>query len=791
MYCSKPFIRIVSLIVCILLCATGAFADIIDQKAIAQYDVLDARAQICDILLIQGAKYNSGILDGDVIKGCDDVSVSENNPVTRLDFFVMLSSAFGTLPEPKGGMRIMMPDAISFNGVPSWAKADIDNIVAARILTEAQSLDEEISFDEIMLLIQRVHALIGTSLSDDFYNTVNKEYMENAILMPGHSMEDMFQSVARKIDEDIKNIVDEIVSNPQDKNTPQQKVADFYLNYLNHDVRDKEGIKPIQKYLDELKSAQTLSELSDISFMISEEMAFETFASFYTAIDSNDSSKRIMNFATLRPSQSKDFYSDDTGEKKNLYLSHIESILIMAEFDETFAKEASIKVYDLERKLAELLLDPQEYYDPEKVNNMYTFNELKSIIPGFDLDRLLSVAGYIEPDTIRVIDVALLEEFGRLYIDENTELLKTVAIVDLVRSMGPFLGTDFEKEETQFKQKLFGIQGDKLDEEKAFNLVKETFSDYLAPIYIEKYFSEETKADIEHMCEEFIDEYKQRILHLSWMSDETKQKATRKLDAMKVNIGYPKKYDTETLDNAVIKSIDEGGSYFDNIISIKIETRKQMAREQFLSDDKDFWDCESYEVNAFYQYGRNAIYIPAGILQPPFYDATGKKEANYGAIGAIIAHEISHAFDSNGAKYDEYGNVNNWWTEKDYEAFSKLLDDIVIAFDGYETFPGIENDGILTLFENVADLGGLACSLSIIGKLDAPDYDLFFRSWATVWQEIATRNVMEYLAANDVHSLSKARVNIALGNFDEFHETYGIIEDDFLYIAPENRVGIW
>ena len=222
-----------------------------------------------------------------------------------------------------------------------------------------------------------------------------------------------------------------------------------------------------------------------------------------------------------------------------------------------------------------------------------------------------------------------------------------------------------------------------------------------------------------------------------------------------------------------------------------IYCRIAKGREQFLSDDKDFWDCEPYDVNAFNQYGRNTIYIQAGILQPPFYDVAGKKEANYGAIGVIIAHEISHAFDNNGAKYDEYGNVSDWWTEEDYEGFSRLLDDVVTAFDGYEVFPGIENNGILTLSENVADLGGLACSLSITGKLDDPDYDAFFRSWATVWQMIATRNMMEYLAANDIHSLNKVRINVALRNFDEFHETYGITKDDFLYLAPEDRIEIW
>jgi putative endopeptidase len=771
-----------------MLALAGAFADSLDS--VKQPSVQDAsRGQICEILFTQSIKYNQSILK-EAITGCDNSHVLKNTSVTRLEYFIMLNSAFGTLPEPKGGMKMMMPDAVSFGDVPKWAKTDIEKIIAARILTEAQPLNENVSFDEVKLLIQRIHALLGTSLKDDFYSTINKENIENASLGPGEMMASNYDALMLKSDEDLKNIVNEIISKPHDEGTPEQKITDLYRNYLNYDARDKEGVKPIQKYLDSLKSVKTISELSEVSFTISKEMAVHIFAEFGLDTDEKESNKRILTFTPLSPSQESAFYFDADGEQKQIYLLHFKTILEMAGFNETFSKESSLKFYYLEKKLAGLKLNSQER-DPDKYYNIYSLAQLKAMIPNLDFDRLLSASGYEASDKILIGEVALSEEFGRLYTEENIELLKSVAIIKLITRLAPMLGTDLEKESVLFEQKLLGLEGDMTDEDKALDVLKENLGDYLAQKYVEKHFSKEEKADVEHMCKEYISEQKQRISKITWLSNTTKQKALSKLDAMGLEVGYPEKYDTKALDNAIIRSAGEGGSYFDNVISINIEEQKREVEKQFLPVDKTYWAVSPYDVNAFYFSASNAIFIPAAILKPPLYDKDKRKEVNYAGVGDTIGHEITHAFDATGSKYDEFGNLRNWWTEEEYKVFERLLDNVIFAYDGYEVVPGIKNNGTFTLSENVADLGGLASSLSLIKKSQDPDFDLFFRTWTSNWQSILPRSMLEYLVDNDEHSLSKARANVALRNVDEFYETYGITKDDFSYIAPENRVVIW
>jgi hypothetical protein len=240
------WLKSIIFLICGMLALTGAFAD--SFNSVRQYSMQDAsRGQTCEFLFTQAIKYNPHVLQS-AITGCDSASVMKNPSVTRLEYFVMLNSAFGTLLEPKGDR--MMSYAVSFSDVPIWAKTDVDKIIASHILTEAQPLDENVSFDEVKLLIQRIHGLLDISLQDDFYSTVNKEYIQDTPLMPRYAPESNFDIIERKIDEDSKSIIDEIVSKPHEQGIPGQNMADMYGNYLNYDVRDKEEIMPIQNLMD-------------------------------------------------------------------------------------------------------------------------------------------------------------------------------------------------------------------------------------------------------------------------------------------------------------------------------------------------------------------------------------------------------------------------------------------------------------------------------------------------------------------------------------------------------------
>jgi putative endopeptidase len=315
-------------------------------------------------------------------------------------------------------------------------------------------------------------------------------------------------------------------------------------------------------------------------------------------------------------------------------------------------------------------------------------------------------------------------------------------------------------------------------------------SGYLEQMFAEKHFSPNAKKDVEQMVEKLIATYEERIKSLDWMSETTKAKAIKKLDTMIVKIGYPDKWDT-TLDKVAIKTYDEGGSLFSNTFTVNKAYIDNTKAKLGKPVDRTKWVTSVYTVNAFYNALNNEITFPAGILQAPFYDINAKPEENYGAIGMVIGHEISHAFDNNGSAYDENGNANNWWTDEDFEKFKEKNQKLIEFYNGIEIIPGVLNDGQLTLSENVADLGGMAASLQVVSQMSNPDYKAYFESNAEMWKSTTTKEFAAILSKNDVHSANKIRVNRTIVNFQPFYDTYGIKPGDGMYIAPEDRVSIW
>ena len=315
--------------------------------------------------------------------------------------------------------------------------------------------------------------------------------------------------------------------------------------------------------------------------------------------------------------------------------------------------------------------------------------------------------------------------------------------------------------------------------------------EYADRLYAQQYFSPEAKADVEKMVNDIITVFEERIDKLEWMSAETKVKAKSKLSKIKVKVGYPDEYDTEDFDSIEIKSVKDGGSYFENMRNIMHYRAKEAASLQGTENDHSDWVMNSFIVNACYDPGANDITFPAGILQSPLYDINASYEENLGGIGYIIAHEITHAFDNNGAKYDENGNAADWWTEKDYDEFQKLCAKMTDFYDGKEAAPGIAANGARTLSENVADNGAVQCIPEIVSELENPDYSALYRSIARTWLQTSSREYVQYLNQIDTHSAAKLRVNMPVENCEEFYKTFNVCESDGMYVAPQNRVVIW
>ncbi len=586
----------------------------------------------------------------------------------------------------------------------------------------------------------------------------------------------------------MNEIIKEVTSGKWKKGTKEQKIADLYNNILDVESRNKIGAAPILPYLEMIDKVKNVTELMNVQNTLMENLYCAPFTAFSLTVDCKDSTKYIPVFDVCNPKMTKDFYISGTEAQKGAYFKYLKTVMELA--GENVIDAQLEEFYHFEKSLAENMLNIEDMNNVDKIYNTYTLDEIQTLFPAVDTEKLLTSSGIQKEDKFLVTDVGLTEEFARLLNDENIEVLKTAAKLSVILNCGAALNTEFVDASNVFDQEFLGVSGTYSDEERAATIVSDVMPDYIGEIYAEKYFTEEAKQDVLKMVWDIISVYKKRIGNLTWMSDETKEKAIRKLDTMKIKIGYPDNLDTY-LDDVQIKSVSDGGSYFENMLSVTEASRKELSNLQGKSVDKTKWELYPYTVNACYSPTSNDITFPAAILQPPVYDVNASYEENLGSIGYIIAHEITHAFDNDGAKFDENGNAADWWTAKDYEAFERLCENMVTFYDGCESVPGIPMNGKLTLSENVADQGAVQCITEVARGLENPDYKALYRSMAKAWASTRTREYADYASKIDVHSDEKLRVNRVVVNCEEFYKAFDIKEGDGMYVPENERVKIW
>ena len=403
------------------------------------------------------------------------------------------------------------------------------------------------------------------------------------------------------------------------------------------------------------------------------------------------------------------------------------------------------------------------------------------------MDRIFTqILGEI-PDKVIVPEERFWKEFAAEYYSEkNWELLKADLIVSAATSYNSYLTDEIRVLSGTYSRALSGTPQAMDKKKAAYYLASGAYSQALGLWYAGQKFSPKAKADVEHKVATMIDVYKKRLASADWLAKETRDKAIVKLNVITPHIGYPEKL-PETYAK---KIIDESLSLVENARNLaKISIAHSWSKWN-KPVDRSEWHMPAHMVNAYYDPQQNQIVFPAAILQAPFYSLEQSSSANYGGIGAVIAHEISHAFDTNGASFDENGSLNNWWTEADYTAFTERTDKIVEQFEGLDSY-GAKVNGKLTVSENVADLGGVACALEAAKQDDDFSARDFFINFATIWRMKARDEYMQMLASIDVHAPAKLRTNVTLPNFDDFHEEFDIKAGDPMWRAPENRVIIW
>ncbi len=752
------------------------------------------RGEVADILLNAADDYNSDIKKNDIIKGYEDGQLHEENTVTRAEALVMLRRAFGEFPELKGHNKRTAIPAEEFTDLPDWAKQELKDVFKAGIAAGTSdgifSSDEPVTQRQMELFVERVYSLFGINERDDFYASVNKAALDSLEIKPGRTTAGTLYDLSDKSHEQVSEIIKEITSGEHKKGSKEQKITDFYNNILNVDARNKAGIAPLKKYLDLIDRAKNTDDLIKAQSVIMEEISSVPYMGFNLMIDLKDSTKYALTFGVSLSDISKDFYSNGTDKQTQAYLKYIKTLFVLSGEPEEQAAIMANECYEFEKMLSAAMMNVEDYANVDKIYNLFTMQEIKDIFSNVDIEYVFKDSKFKLEDKIGITDVGLIKAYAGMFNDNNIDTLKAYGKCLLLRSYGDAFNQEFSDASNTFTQEFFGTEGSYTKEEMASMMVQNLMPEYIGEIYAEKYFSEEAKKDVEKMVQDIISVYRERLANNTWMSEETKEKAIKKLNSIKIKIGYPDKWESD-IDDVEIRSVEEGGSYFENIINKAKVSRQKIIDLQGKNVDKNEWLLYPFTVNACYSPTSNDITFPAAILQAPMYDVNASYEQNLGGIGYIIAHEITHAFDNNGAKFDNNGNAADWWTEEDYEAFQILCDKMINFYDGQEAMAGIPMNGSLTLSENVADQGAISCITEIASMLENPDYKTLYRSMANSWVSTMPREYAQHLAQVDVHSADKIRINRTVVNQHEFYEAFDIKETDGMYVKPEDRVVIW
>lgn len=753
------------------------------------------RGEVAQMVLQAADDYNPGVSLKDILQGDEKGDLREGEPATRAEALVMLQRAFGDLPAPVGDNARNAIPAGDFTDIPFWAKDALADVFEAGIVagTSETTFDagSPVTAEQMQRFIGRVYALEGSNPKDDFYAAVNKEALDSSVIPEGQmnsgTLYDMMNDDSR-----VSGIIEEAAKEKHQKGSPEQKIGDFYNNILDWDARNAAGITPVKPYLEAIDGAQTLDEVLAVADRMKRELYQAGLRTFGLTIDAKDSNRYIVTFSSIAPSLSKDIYEKDGGKEKDAFLKYLKALLVLGGYAEEDAERQAKLYWEADRVLAAAKLEQQDYGNVEKIYNIFTFSELKEMFPKAGLDSAYAISGLAESSQILVSDVGLLKAAAPYFSEEHVDYLKTRLRIELLAGFGGTLNREFQDAAETYQQELLGTSGSITDEYRASQIVQQQFGAEIGRVYAEKYFSPEAKADVEEMVHEFLEIYEQRIRGLGWMSEATKEKAVEKLHSMSIKVGYPDDDDwDDSMDAVDIKSVAEGGSYFANMVEIARVTREYLIDMQGKPVDKSIWAMNVYTVNACYIAQFNEIVFPAGILRAPMYDVNNTREQNLGGIGYIIAHEITHAFDNNGAKFGKDGNAEDWWTAEDYAAFQKLCSRVVAHYDGAEGSNGVACKGELTLSENIADLGAAACVTEAAKRMENPDFKQLFETMARSWESTATRSTRQYVAQVDVHAPDKLRVNRVLVNLPEFYEAFDIGPGDGMYVAPEDRVLIW
>lgn len=627
---------------------------------------------------------------------------------------------------------------------------------------------------------------------DDYYDYVNSNLLDKIDLADTDAQWTWFGELSAVANEEMEDIIKEVASSNEsyEKGSSEQKIRDMYDCVSDMDNRNEVGLGPLQPHLDLIRNAATIDEYVDALAQLSGEFGFSSVVGgYYIDQDLADSSKYAVYLMYADTLIGKEYLeSESSQDYVNMYFDYVSNMFQEFGMTKDEAEQTSDDIEALLRDICASTLSAEQYYDPSITYNVFTKDQLQQLYTNIDVDKMLKALKIDSVDTYIVSDVEQARKINSLLTEDNLELLKNFSSFVMLNDVAEYSTQNYAALKNQIDNQLHGVTGTKSDEDIWMDLTQDMLPWDFGKIYVEEHFSEQSKQDVEAMISRIIDEYETIINRQEWMSDATKQKAIRKLETMAVKSGYPDEW-PESMEMMQVTPVSEGGSLLSNMLVNMQVTIEDSLQKLDGEVDRSLWGMTPQTINAYYDPSNNEIVFPAAILQPPFYNPEADDAVNIGAIGFVIAHEISHAFDANGSKYDEYGNYNEWWTEEETQKYNDLSQSIIDYYNNYEVM-GVHVNGSLTLSENIADLGAMTCVTSIIGD-NKKSLDQAFAQLAYIWASVETAGYQLYLLNNDTHSPNKLRVNAVLSSCDAFYDVYDIAETDGMYVAPQNRVGIW
>jgi len=640
---------------------------------------------------------------------------------------------------------------------------------------------------------------------DDFFQFVNGDWLKKTEIPSDRTRWGSFDELRQNTDKDALAILKEAANNPvYTSSTDQGKAIGLYQTILDTVTRNKQGITPLKPYLAKINKVKTVADVQAL-LMEMEPVGGLGFFGVGVGTDAKNSNRNVVNVglgAVGLPD--RDYYVSneaDSKEKREKYVVHVARMLQFLGEKPAKAKADAAKILALEIELSVPRLDRVERRDRRKTYNPMTVADLQKLTPSINWNTYLTGVGLANVDSLIVSQPKYMTALESIFKANKIEDWKAYMRWTLLRSSASQLSTEIEAANFDFYGKtLTGALKQRPREERALQVINGATGEALGKLYVEKKFPAEAKAKAEKMIKNVFTAFENRINNLPWMKRETKLAAIEKLHKSRVKIGYPDKW--KDYSALVIKNPKEGGTYFSNSEAIARWNFKNNIDDLKKPVDKDEWFMSPQTVNAYYNPSYNEIVFPAAILQPPFYDYRADEAVNYGGIGAVIGHEISHGFDDSGSRYNADGNLINWWSDEDLKLFTGLGGALADQYSALQPLPGIYVDGKFTLGENIGDLGGVNAAydgLQLYLK-ENPNQPLidgftpeqrFFISWATIWRTKARDEAIKNLVKTDPHSPGMYRAYVPLQNVDAFYKAFSVTEADKMYIAPEKRVKIW